>query len=173
MNKNRLAIASCTLFLISGCASSPAASEAVGPGASSSPTSPASAAFASYIQGDWTCDKDSPDHFDASLELPVFGVDGLNESEISIGDGTWTASWGKDPEDKAEGTWKIDGREISIISPLGTQIVGNLPESPAQALEPMKLKIADTNNKATIQVKGERVITIKTSGGYVSDCTKF
>jgi hypothetical protein len=171
MTKYRLTMAVSAIFLLSGCAAAPAATETTGTTAMPAESAPEVASFASYIQGDWSCDKDSPDHFDAGLKLPVLGVSSLDESEISIGDGTWSATWGS--TEKAEGTWKIDGREILITSPLGTQSIGNLPETPDQAIEPMKLRIADTKNGVTLQVKGERTVTIMSSKGYVSDCTKF
>lgn len=172
MTTSRATIAISAVFLLSACAPSPKTTEpAQSPAAAEA--SSAVVSFASYIQGDWTCDKvvDSG----ADLAFPVFGVDSLYESEISIGDGTWSASWGKEPEDKAAGTSKIDGREISLTSPLGTQTIANLPETPDQALEPMKLRITDTDNNVTIQVRGERTVTIKSGSGsnYISECTKF
>lgn len=171
MTKSRLAVTVSALLLLSGCASSPATSQSIAPTVESSPVG---ASFASYIQGDWTCE--TPQYTGTSLEFPVFGVTALESSEISIGDGTWSASWGEDSDDKAEGTWKIEGREIFLTSPLGVQIIGNLPESPEQAMEPMRLRISDTqfDETNTIQVLGERTVAIKTAGNkYATDCAKF
>lgn len=172
MTLSRFAVAISALFLLSACATSPSATASAESKEPTAEASPAVASFASYIQGDWTCVK--PMYTSTELKFPAFAMGSMYSSEISIGDGTWSASWGEDPDDKAEGTWEINGREISLTSPLGTQIVGNLPETPDQALEPMRLKIADTDNNVTLQVTGERAAALADMGDkYATECTKF
>lgn len=134
--------------------------------------------FAAFLPGKWDC-RAQNEFVEASVNFPELSNSYMPIDDIQLDvreDGTYSAVW-DDAEFTAEGTWNIEGRTMTIGTPLGDQVIENVPETVDFAIEPvdvhMPAKAGDPESEAAttrIQVLGQR--GLKITAKYDSTCIK-
>lgn len=175
----RLPIAVAAITALSACgggsdSTSPAPSSAAGTttsaSASPSPSAPDDS-FSTFLKGTWTCEATTSGG--SEFPLPDLNVYLQRDDPVkfTISEGKWSASWEAYGDQVTfDGTWTQKGREISIQSPVGNQIIGNAPETVDYAKEQVPLEITGQDS-LYIQATGQRTLAL-INGQSVSTCFK-
>lgn len=128
--------------------------------------------FAAYMEGEWICQPQglrNPDIELGSFRLALRLAPQLEQLHLSVKEMTWRAFWDEGKEDYS-GDWAVQGSTAAIGTPLGQASIEDLPETAADASEPVLL---DFGNQTAVTVQTVDGGTFRLVGdGDVALCSR-